>query len=179
LVWGVHFLPFYRSAVRAYSFDLLLSLGASASVVDALRHDIRRQPLGGIPYGFDRTDRPAPLSRKCSVPESAAFGARLVAFSKANIGIRTQAGILLVVMALWSASLLMVFCADDLNVFWYLVLVLSPFVILFLGAIFLFSYISAGRPHLWWVRVAATATVVFCLLSMIGIILALVPGTYP
>jgi hypothetical protein len=98
---------------------------------------------------------------------------------KTNIGIRTQASILLVVMALWSVSLLMVFFAEDLNVFWYLVLVLSPFVILFLGVIFLVSYISAGRPHPWWVRFAAMATVVLCLLSLIGIILALVPGTYP
>jgi hypothetical protein len=98
----------------------------------------------------------------------------MLAFRKINIGIRTQSGIVMLVMAMWYLSLLMQFGlftgeAFDLNLFWAAVFIYGPFVGMLFALILLISYYRGGRQHSGWVGVAVVT--VGCPMVLIVVVL--------
>ncbi len=87
---------------------------------------------------------------------------------KSRIGIRAQAVGIDAVIAVWVWSLVIHVndykgnhsgFSDDALVF-------CPFIAAVFTVILLISYFRSGRPHLWWVTVAVTATICVWLLIL-------------
>jgi hypothetical protein len=79
-----------------------------------------------------------------------------------NIGVRSQALIVLALIALWYWSLLLTMQdikVSRLGLFWSAMFCLLPFVTALFTAIMLVSFYRSGRPHRWWVWAAVVVTI--------------------
>ena len=79
-----------------------------------------------------------------------------------NIGVRSQALIVLALIALWYWSLLLTMQdikVSRLGLFWSAMFCLLPFVTALFTVIMLVSFYRSGRPHRWWVRAAVVVTI--------------------
>ena len=91
-----------------------------------------------------------------------------------NIGLRSQAIIVLALMGVWYCSLIL-WMRDikvgRLGLFWDAMFLFLPFIIVIFAAIMLVSFYRNGRPHHWWVQ-SAVVVVMTPWALFLGLLLA-------
>ena len=78
-------------------------------------------------------------------------------FRAIKIGVRSQAIMVLALIALWYWSLVLTMQdikVSRLGLFWSALFSLLPFVTALFTVVMLVSFYRSGRPHRWWVRAA-------------------------